>query len=251
MLEILLRRFVNYRNTCPINNIEDKSVTFIRDEKYLPLLRDIKEDIILIAHKRMESKIREYQEAYCPTVNAYYTDYPEYEFTIYHNCINKSRQKSCPNIGNNCNIHPSVIIGVDGMKVVNTPNGEKINFIHTGHVLILDNVNIGAYTVIHRGTMGITIIKEGCNIGSLCNIGHNCSIGTYNILAANVVFSGGVFTGSNCWFGSGSIVKHKVTITDNVVVGMGAVVTKDIKKSGVYVGNPARFLKEHEEGWNF
>ena len=35
-----------------------------------------------------------------------------------------------------------------------------------------------------------------------------------------------------------------VEICDNVVIGAGSVVTKDIKRSGVYVGNPARFLRE-------
>lgn len=35
-----------------------------------------------------------------------------------------------------------------------------------------------------------------------------------------------------------------VKIVDKVVVGAGAVVTKDIKKPGVYAGNPARFIKD-------
>ncbi|HTC13222.1 MAG TPA: acyltransferase [Chthoniobacterales bacterium] len=34
-----------------------------------------------------------------------------------------------------------------------------------------------------------------------------------------------------------------VTICDQVVVGAGAVVTKDITEPGVYVGNPARLLR--------
>jgi acetyltransferase-like isoleucine patch superfamily enzyme len=31
-----------------------------------------------------------------------------------------------------------------------------------------------------------------------------------------------------------------VSICDQVVIGAGAVVTKDIKESGVYAGNPAK-----------
>jgi len=34
-----------------------------------------------------------------------------------------------------------------------------------------------------------------------------------------------------------------VTISDRVVVGAGAVVTKDLLQSGIYVGNPARLLR--------
>jgi len=251
MLVILQRNFGDYNKTCPITHIEDKCVTFIRDEKYIPLLKNVLKDIWLIAHTRMKDEIRKYQEAYCPTVNVYYTDYPEYEFTLYHNYINKNRQKSRPTIGNGCHIHPSVIMDADGMKAVNSPEGKKIHFIHTGHVMIGDNVDIGPYTVIHRGTMGLTSIGSGCKLGALNNIGHNCSIGTHNIFAAGVIINGGVRTGTNCWFSSGAIVKHYVSICDNVVLGHGAIVTKDINESGIYVGNPAKFLKPIEEGWNF
>jgi acetyltransferase-like isoleucine patch superfamily enzyme len=34
-----------------------------------------------------------------------------------------------------------------------------------------------------------------------------------------------------------------VSICDNVVIGAGAVVTKSITKPGIYVGNPAKFLR--------
>lgn len=37
-----------------------------------------------------------------------------------------------------------------------------------------------------------------------------------------------------------------VTICDDVVVGAGAVVTKDISKPGIYAGNPARYLRALE-----
>jgi acetyltransferase-like isoleucine patch superfamily enzyme len=37
-----------------------------------------------------------------------------------------------------------------------------------------------------------------------------------------------------------------VTICDQVVIGAGAVVTKDITQSGIYVGNPARLLRRLE-----
>ena len=37
-----------------------------------------------------------------------------------------------------------------------------------------------------------------------------------------------------------------VTICDQVVIGAGAVVTKDISQPGVYAGNPARLLRKFE-----
>jgi UDP-perosamine 4-acetyltransferase len=38
------------------------------------------------------------------------------------------------------------------------------------------------------------------------------------------------------------MLKQGLTITNNVTIGMGAVVTKNIVKSGVYIGNPAKEL---------
>ena len=50
--------------------------------------------------------------------------------------------------------------------------------------------------------------------------------------------------GRNCWLGAGVIVMPGVTIGDNVVIGAGSVVTKDIPSNVVAVGNPCRILRE-------
>ena len=53
-----------------------------------------------------------------------------------------------------------------------------------------------------------------------------------------------VHIGRNCWLGAGVIVLPGVTIGDNVVVGAGSVVTKDLPDNVVAVGNPCRVLRE-------
>lgn len=50
--------------------------------------------------------------------------------------------------------------------------------------------------------------------------------------------------GCNCWIGAGAIILPGVTIGDNVVVGAGSVVTRDLPDSVVAVGNPCRVLRE-------
>ena len=50
--------------------------------------------------------------------------------------------------------------------------------------------------------------------------------------------------GKNCWLGAGVIVLPGVTIGDNVVIGAGSVVTKDVPSNVVAVGNPCRILRE-------
>ena len=58
-----------------------------------------------------------------------------------------------------------------------------------------------------------------------------------------------IHIGRNCWLGAGVIVMPGVTIGDNVVIGAGSVVTKDIPSNVVAVGNPCRVLRpvgEHD-----
>ena len=244
MLELLLKKFEKYRKTSPITSVVNHSVTFIRDSSYLHHLKTIKEDIWLIAPTFLQNEIRKYQEAFCPTVNIHYTDWPEFEFTIFHNRVNERKRKTLPSIGDECKIHKSVVLDADGLKVVNGPNGSKIQFFHTGHIIIGDRVEIGPLTVIHRSLMGVTSIGSDCKIGSRNIITHDCKIGRDNIIDCGVIFNRGVITGVNCWFASGSIIRHYVNICDDVLIGMGSLVLKNIEKSGIYFGSPCKYVKE-------
>ena len=47
----------------------------------------------------------------------------------------------------------------------------------------------------------------------------------------------------DCWFGGSVTILPGVTIHDNVVVGAGSVVTKDLESGYIYVGNPAKKLR--------
>ena len=53
-----------------------------------------------------------------------------------------------------------------------------------------------------------------------------------------------IHIGRNCWLGAGVIVMPGVTIGDNVVIGAGSIVTRDIPSNVVAVGNPCRVLRE-------
>lgn len=56
-----------------------------------------------------------------------------------------------------------------------------------------------------------------------------------------------VHIGKNCWIGAGAILVPGVTIGDNVVVGAGSIVTKDLPDNVVAVGNPCRILRQVNE----
>ena len=56
-----------------------------------------------------------------------------------------------------------------------------------------------------------------------------------------------IHIGKNCWLGAGVIIVPGVTIGDNVVIGAGSVVTKDLPDNVVAVGNPCRILRPVSE----
>lgn len=63
-----------------------------------------------------------------------------------------------------------------------------------------------------------------------------------------------VHIGKNCWLGAGVLVMPGVTIGDNVVIGAGSVVTKDIPSNVIAVGNPCKVLRqinEHDKEYYF
>ena len=85
------------------------------------------------------------------------------------------------------------------------------------------NVNIGAYTLVARGA--VILAHDYCRgVNRVTHIG------------------------SNCFIGVNAVVLPGVTLGDGVVVGAGAVVTKDVPEGCVVAGNPARVIRRVRTG---
>lgn len=80
------------------------------------------------------------------------------------------------------------------------------------------------------------------HINSQCTIGHDTEIGDNFTSACSVMIAGNNRISKNCYFGMNSSTKQGVTIMENVTIGLNSGVTRDINKSGTYVGVPAKFL---------
>lgn len=142
-------------------------------------------------------------------------------------------------IGKNCTIKSGAVIGEIGFGYSINENGESFRVVHFGSVIIGDNVEIGANTTIERGTIEDTIIEKGVKIDDLCQISHNAYIGENTKIITNTSIYGSVKVGKNCYI-STSIIRNQLTIGDNVIIGMGSVVVKDVKDNLIVYGNPAR-----------
>jgi UDP-3-O-[3-hydroxymyristoyl] glucosamine N-acyltransferase len=114
---------------------------------------------------------------------------------------------------------------------------------HIGNVVIEDHVEIGNNTCIDRAVVGSTILRRNCKIDNLVHIAHGVEIGENSLVIANAMVAGSAIIGKNVWVAPSASVLNKAKIEDGAVVGMGAVVLKDVAAGQTVVGNPAKDIK--------
>ncbi|OPJ58356.1 UDP-3-O-(3-hydroxymyristoyl)glucosamine N-acyltransferase [Clostridium oryzae] len=161
---------------------------------------------------------------------------------IGNNCIIKAGAKIRKNviIGDNCIVKENAVIGDDGFGVERDEDGTTYKIPHLGGVRIGSNVEIGALTCICQGTIDPTVIEEYVKLDDCVFVAHNCFIGKGTVVIANAEISGSVKIGSNCWIAPNSCIRDGTTVGNNTMVGMGAVVVKNISSNSIVAGNPAR-----------
>lgn len=126
---------------------------------------------------------------------------------IYHNC----------QIGDRCIIHANAVIGSDGFGFA-ANNGDYNKISQIGNVIIGNDVEIGANTVIDRATMGSTRIMDGVKLDNLIQVGHNVTIGNHTVIAAQTGIAG------SSKIGEKSIIGGQVGIVGHVEIAPGAMV---------------------------
>jgi len=118
-----------------------------------------------------------------------------------------------------------------------------------------DDCFVGPFTEIQRGaSVGArTRVQSHAFVCELVTIGSDCFVG-HGVMFTNDVFAAGgpargrrdlwrpTRIGDRVSIGSNATLLP-VTVCDDVVIGAGAVVTRDITRPGIYAGNPARFLR--------
>ncbi len=145
-------------------------------------------------------------------------------------------------IGKHCLIKSGVIIGEEGFGFDFEEDGTPVRMPHTGGVIIGDRVELGSDTVICRGTIGDTVLKDDVKVNDLVHIAHNCVVGEKTIIAGGKL-CGSVELGKGVWMAPASIVKNKVKVGADTTIGLGAVVVKDLKAGVVAFGNPAKVAR--------
>lgn len=164
-------------------------------------------------------------------------------------------------IGKNCIIFPNVVIGdrtIIGDNVIIQSNtvlggdafyyrkyeGQFDRLISVGNVIIENNVEIGVGCTIDRGVTDSTIIKEGSVLDNQIQIGHDTIIGKRCLIASQTGIAGCCIIEDDVTIWGQVGMASGVTIASGVVLLAKTGVNRDLKK-GTYFGSIAEEFRQY------
>ncbi len=141
-------------------------------------------------------------------------------------------------------------IGEPGFGVTST-DGLTVDIPQLGRVILQDNVSVGSNTCIDRGAWDDTVVGENTKIDNHVQIAHNVQIGRGCLIAAKVGISGSCVIGDGVAFGGGAGLADHVNVGDRARVAADAGVMRDIPAGQMWVGTPARPVRQfmREVAW--
>ncbi len=149
-------------------------------------------------------------------------------------------------IGTSCIIHAGAVIGSDGFGFAPQADGSFAKVPQTGYVIIGNEVEIGANSVIDRATLGTTNIHDGVKLDNLVQIAHNVEIGEHSVIAAQAGISGSTKLGKNVMVGGQAGFVGHIQIADGVKINAQSGVSKSINEIGASLsGSPAEPYRQY------
>lgn len=149
---------------------------------------------------------------------------------IYKDCL----------VGDNCIIHANAVIGSDGFGFAPLKDGSFKKIPQIGNVILEDDVEVGANTVIDRATMGSTVIRKGVKLDNLIQIAHNVEIGKNTVMAAQSGVAGSTKLGSSCQVGGQAGLVGHISVGDRTLIQAKSGMTKSVIEEGTkWYGYPA------------
>lgn len=141
-------------------------------------------------------------------------------------------------IGARCIVHAGVVLGADGYGFA-TIEGVHRKVPQVGHVVIEDDVEIGANCTVDRGALGETVVGQGTKIDDQVMIGHGARIGKHSLLVAQSGVAGSTEIGDHATVAGQSGFAGHLRIGRNVTVAAKSAVLQDVPDGGFVAGIPA------------
>lgn len=126
-----------------------------------------------------------------------------------------------------------------GFKIVNLIHPSAI--ISSSAVLQANSgILIMPYAVINAKAH----IQKGVILNTASTIEHECIIGEFTHISVGAKCAGNVKIGKMCFLGINCAVLPNLSLADESILGGGALLSKSMQEKGIYVGVPARKLKD-------
>ncbi|MDF8327482.1 MULTISPECIES: acetyltransferase [Aeromonas] len=141
-----------------------------------------------------------------------------------------------------------VAIGHNATRVNKLRQLQKIGAIISP--LVHPNAVVSRYASLGAGTvvMANTVVNPFASVGEACILNtaacieHDCVLADGVHISPGAKLAGGVNIGLQTWVGIGAQIKQLVSVGDEVVVGAGATVIRDVPHHQIVVGTPARAI---------
>jgi len=139
-------------------------------------------------------------------------------------------------IGDRAVLQSGAIVGSDGFGFAPTADRHWVKIPQVGGVLLGNDVEVGANTVIDAGTLAPTRIGHGVKLDNLIQIAHNVEIGDHTAIAGCVGVAGSAKIGAHCQIGGAAGVLGHLEIAEGTTIGPMSLVMSSITTPGKYVG---------------
>jgi UDP-3-O-[3-hydroxymyristoyl] glucosamine N-acyltransferase len=148
-------------------------------------------------------------------------------------------------IGERVSIYPGARIGQDGFGFDPMPTARGFTSVpQLGRVVIEDDVEIGANSMIDRGSAQDTVIGAGSRLDNAVQIAHNVRLGRCCVIVSQAGISGSTILGDYVTLAGQAGLTGHLHIGDGARIGAQAGVMADVAPRATVVGSPAEPLKE-------
>jgi UDP-3-O-[3-hydroxymyristoyl] glucosamine N-acyltransferase len=142
-------------------------------------------------------------------------------------------------IGDRVILQNNVVIGSDGFGYAKGPDNSWLKITQAGIVIIEDDVEVGAGSVIDRATIGSTIIGKGTKIDNLVQIGHGSAVGQNTLLCAQVGLAGSTRVGNEVILSGQVGAAGHLEIGDRVIATAQTGIPNSVEAGKIISGYPA------------
>jgi len=122
------------------------------------------------------------------------------------------------------------------------------NIIHPS-AIVSTNSSFGEANVVFANSVinPAATIANACIINTAATIDHDCQLADAVHISPGVHLAGTVTVKKFSWLGVGSCSIQGITIAENCQIGAGATIIKSTQPNGLYLGTPAKRIKELNE----